>query len=261
MRKATNSGADVLVFDLEDAVGPNDREDARRELASVLSDQEFSPEAEVCVRINQPGVAADADLESLPPDVTLDAVMVPKASNAAEIETTARLMAEHGHDYPIFALIETASGVLSAQEIATAEPTTALVFGAEDLAADIGAARSTAGDEVLYAQQRVIIAAAAASIDAIDTVYTDIDDLAGLREAAGRAADLGFDGKLAIHPKQIEAIHDGIRPDDTRVDWARRVVQAAQDTDGVFKLDGEMIDAPLVKRAHRLLERAGEPAE
>lgn len=258
MQKAPDSDADVLVFDLEDAVAPEDRPHAREAVRSLFESPDFAPDAEVCVRINPPGVAADDDLAAILGPSWPDAIMIPKTSGPSEVETATRLMAEHGKTRPIFALIETAAGVLEAPAIAAKEQTTALVFGAEDLAADLGAARSESGEEVAYARQRVVIAAAAADVDAIDTVYTNFEDLEGLRTAAAQAADLGFDGKLAIHPDQVSPIHAGIRPDEERLAWAHRVISAAAEHDGVFQLEGEMIDAPLIERARRLIERAGE---
>lgn len=258
MRKAPSSGADALVFDLEDAVGPDEKESARDAVRSVLHDPEFAPDAEVCVRINPEGIAADDDLAAvLGPDLP-DTVMVPKAAGAADIETVGRLMGEHGEPRPILALIESAAGVLSAPEIAAVDRTDALVFGAEDLAADIGASPGQGLSELSYARQRVVVAAAATGIDAIDTVFTDIGDTDRLKAVTQAAARLGYDGKLAIHPDQIDPIHDGFRPDEDDLQWAKRVLDAASTHEGVFRVDGEMIDAPLIERARQIVARAGQ---
>lgn len=258
MRKAPRSGADVLVFDLEDAVAPADRKAAREAVGNVFADPEFDPDAEVCVRVNSDPVEADEDLAAAIGEEYPDAVMLPKASDETAVETVSQLIAEHGDSRPIFALIETARGVLAAEAIASADATTALVYGAEDLAADLGATRDAEGAEMAYPRERVAVAAAAAGVDAIDTVYTDIDDLRGLRAATRQAASLGYDGKLAIHPGQVGSIHEGFAPSEESLAWAKRVHEAARDHDGVFKLEGEMIDAPLVDQARRILERAGE---
>jgi citrate lyase subunit beta/citryl-CoA lyase len=150
--------------------------------------------------------------------------------------------------------------VLEAPAIADAEATDALVFGAEDLAADVGATRTPEGTEVLYARQRVVIAAGAAGVDAIDTVYTDIEDREGLAGETRFAAGLGYDGKMAIHPAQVDPINAAFTPDPEAVEWARRVLEAREVADGedrgVFRVDGEMIDAPLIARAERIVERA-----
>lgn len=260
VRKAPDSGADVVVADLEDAVAPADRPAARQALRKVLADPGFDPDAEVVVRVNPVGVAADDDLAAVLA-AGPDAVMLPKADGADDVRTLHRLMAERGEPRPVYPLLETAAGVLAADGVAAATPTTAVVFGAEDLAADIGADRTADGGEVAYARQRVVLAAAAAGVDAVDTVHTDLEDRAGLREAAAEAAGLGFDGKLAVHPDQVAPIHEGFRPDEDRLAWARRVVAAAEDEEGVFRLDGEMIDAPLVARAERLLARAADGSD
>jgi citrate lyase subunit beta/citryl-CoA lyase len=258
MWKAPRSGADVLVFDLEDAVGPGEKDSAPESVRSVLRDTDFTPDAEVCVRINPEGIAADDDLAAvLGPDLP-DAVMVPKTAGPEDIETIDRLMREHGQPRPVFSLIESAAGVLNAPAIAAADRVAALVFGAEDLAADVGASPSEDLHELSHARQRVVMAAAAAGVDAIDTVFTAIEDTDGLRAATQAAARLGYDGKLAIHPDQVEPIHDGFRPDEDDLQWAERVLDAASGHEGVFNLDGQMIDAPLIERAKQIVVRAGQ---
>ncbi len=260
MRKAPETGADALVFDLEDAVAPPRKSEARGSVRDVLSDPAFDPEAEVCLRVN-PGEAARDDLaDVLAADCRLDAVMVPKVASAADVAKVDDVLASHGWELPIFALIESAAGVLAADEIALADGTDALVFGAEDLAADVGATRTEEGTEVLYARERVVLAASVGGVDAIDTVYTDFEDGEGLAAETTFAITLGYDGKLAIHPAQVPVINDAFTPDRERVEWARKVLAAREEADesgrGVFRVEGEMIDAPLVAQAKRVVERA-----
>ena len=261
LRKAADTGADVLVFDLEDAVVPDRKPQAREAVASVLADPAFDPDAEVCVRVNPVGVAADDDLAAvLGAGEGPDTVMLPKVGGADEVETLSRLLEERGGERPVIALVETAAGVLHAEAIAAAGPTDALFFGAEDLAADLGATRTAAGDEVAYARQHVVLAAAAAGVDAIDTVFVDLEDLDGLRRAAREAVRLGFDGKAAVHPAQVGPINEAFVPDADELAWAERVLAAREEADaaarGVFAVDGEMIDRPLIRQAERLVERA-----
>jgi citrate lyase subunit beta/citryl-CoA lyase len=274
MRKAPGAGADVICFDLEDAVAPGRKDEARAAVREVLADPSFDPDAEVCVRLTAESPAADldgvlgvdgggTDSEDDGPDgVRLDAVMLPKVESADRVERAAALCAERGRDLAVFALVETAGGVLSAQAIAAADPTDALVFGAEDLAADVGATRTDEGTEVLYAREHVVLAASAADVDAIDTVYTDFSDDAGLREDAAFARRLGYDGKLAIHPAQVAPITEAFTPDPGDVEWAEKVLDARDEAEregrAVFEVDGEMIDAPLIAQAERLLDRAPE---
>lgn len=257
LRKAPQTDADVLVFDLEDAVVPGRKAEARSAVAEVLSDPDFDPAAEVLVRVNA-GEAAAADLDALPADARVDGVVVPKVSGVSDVVRVERLSGSR--DLPIFALIETATGVLSAATVAETDGVSALIFGAEDLAADLGAERTAEGTEVLYARQHVLLSARAAHVDAIDTVYTDYGDADGLREDAAFARRLGYDGKLAIHPSQVQIINEAYTPDADRVAWARRVLAAREEAEtagrGVFSVDGEMIDAPLVAQAERIVARA-----
>lgn len=259
LRKAARTGADVLVFDLEDAVPPDRRDEAREAIGSVLSDPDFEPAAEVCVRINRHETGA-RDLDAIetaaaPPD----ALMIPKVTDPDEVAAVAdRVVARLGRSLPLFVLLERAGGIERAPEIASVNATDALVFGAEDLGAEIGATTSTDLHEVSYARQRVVLGAAIGGVDPIDTVFTDFEDREGLARQARTARQLGYVGKLAIHPEQVEPIHAAFMPAAGEVEWARRVVSAATDRDGVFEVDGEMVDAPVRKRAERILHQAGE---
>ncbi len=261
MRKAPGAGADVLVFDLEDAVAPERKPEARDAVVDVLSDPEFDPDAEVSVRVN-PGDGGIDDVHAICGAHPPDALVVPKAKSAAEVTRVADAARAVGADCPVIAIIESAAGVLASPDVASAEDTTALIFGAEDFAADVGATRTADGTEVLYARERVVVAAAAADVDAIDTLHVDYSDADGLREDARFSRQLGYDGKLAIHPTQVPIINDAFSPDPEDVEWAKKVLRARDEADadgrGVFGVDGEMIDAPLVKQAENILDRAGD---
>ena len=258
MRSAADSDADALIFDLEDAVAPVAKSGARRTVREVVSDAAFGPPGELFVRINPVDRRAGADLDGLAPvGEHIDGVMLPKVSAADDVETVGKMLAEHGMAKRVIPLIESAAGVLAAAEIAAAKPTIAVAFGAEDLSADIGATRTDDGVEVLHARETVVLAAAAATVEAIDTVYTDFEDEEGLETDTRFAAQLGFDGKLAIHPAQVAPINRAFSPDPADVEWAKRVVEANESTDdAVFRVDGEMIDAPLLAQAERILSRA-----
>lgn len=263
MRKAPDTDADVVVFDLEDAVSPGRKDEARAAVADVLA--EVDPDCEVVVRVNPTGIAAAEDLDAVvAPDHRLDAVMLPKVAAAEDVADLRALLAERDASLPVYALLETAAGVLHAEAIAAAEGTDAVCFGAEDLAADLGADRTREGTEVLHARQQVVLAAAAAGVDAVDTLVTDFGDEERLREDAAFSRQLGYDGKLAIHPSQVPVINGAFTPDPADVEWARRVLEAADaagDDVGVLEVDGEMIDAPLLARARRIAERADPAAE
>ena len=283
MRKAPGTAADSVVFDLEDAVVPDRKDEARAAVRETLTDEQFDPEAEVCVRLT--GTDPGADLDALvghPVDdpendgashdgaghdgashdgaLRLDALVLPKVDSAATVEHRVELARNRGLDVPVLALVETAAGVLAAEEIANVDAVEALLFGAEDLAADVGATRTEGGEEVICAREHVVLAAAAAGIDAIDTVYTDFEDEEGLRESAAFARQLGYDGKMAIHPAQVDVINDAYTPSESELAWARRVLDARErakrEGRGVFEVDGEMIDRPLIRRAERIRELA-----
>lgn len=263
LRKGPESGADVVCSDLEDAVAPDRKAEAREALVETLADSAFDPECEVCVRVNGDPSAAAADVDALlggDAECRLDAVMLPKAESPNDVERLASVIAHHGVSLPVFAICESAAGVLNAEEIAGTEPVDALLFGAEDLSADVGATRTEAGTEVLYAREHVVLAAAAAGVDAIDTLVTDIDATERLAEDTQFALELGYDGKICIHPAQVSVVNDAFTPDDERITWARRVLDAAREAEtegrGVFRVDGEMIDAPLVSQAERVRDRA-----
>lgn len=257
MRSALESGADAVVFDLEDAVSPDRKGTAREAVREVLDDA-AGADPEVCVRVESGRATADLDAV-LGPDARLDAVVCPKVATSGDVEQVGAALCERDSTAGVFALIESARGVLAAAEVAAHDRTEALVFGAEDLAADLGASRTREGTEVLYARQRVVLAASAYDRTAIDTVYTDFGDSEGLRKETREARRLGYDGKLAIHPDQIEPIHDAFRPDPEELEWAERVLEAEREAeDAVFEVDGEMIDAPLLSRAERIVELAEE---
>ncbi|PSP93261.1 CoA ester lyase [Halobacteriales archaeon QS_4_62_28] len=258
LRKAATSDADVAVFDLEDAVVPSQQQAARVAVRETLTTVEGS--CELCVRVNPLDEGLRRDLNVVLDGATPDSVMLPKVDAERTVETLAGMLAERDASVPVLALVESAAGVLHAEAIATADATDALLFGAEDLAGDIGATRTDEGTEVAHARKHTLLAARAAGVDAIDTHYPAYEDDEGLGAAARTARRLGYDGKMAIHPAQVPIINAAFTPDDDEIEWARTVLSArkeAEDGDtGVFVIDGEMIDAPQVRQAERILQRA-----
>ena len=263
LRKGPESGADIVCSDLEDAVAPERKPEAREGLVDLLSDSTFDPDCEVCVRINSERAAAAADLEALlgtDADLRLDSLMLPKAESAADVERVVEETSRWAADLPLLAICESAAGVLHAEEIAAHEAVDALLFGAEDLSADIGATRTRDRTEVLHAREHVVLAAAAAGVDAIDTLVTDIEATDHLAEDTRFGLELGYDGKMCIHPAQVAVVNEAFTPDADRVEWARRILEAAAEAEregrGVFRVEGEMVDAPLVTQAERVRDRA-----
>ncbi|MFC4544489.1 HpcH/HpaI aldolase/citrate lyase family protein [Halosolutus amylolyticus] len=268
LRKAPEAGADVIVFDLEDAVAPARKDEAREAVREVLTDPDFDPDPEVCVRVNATPAAIAADLDAVlagSDAVRLDSVMLPKVGRDDDVRHLADELEARDAAVPVLALIESARGVLDAPAIAAEPATDALVFGAEDLSADVGATRTPEGTEVLYARERVVVAAAAHGCDAIDTLVTDFGDEEQLREDTERSIQLGYDGKLAIHPAQVGPINSAYTPDEDEIEWAEAVLAAKREADaegrGVFEVDGEMIDAPLIAQAERIRDRAAAAGE
>lgn len=242
--KAVASGADVAILDLEDAVAPDRKTVAREAVRAALARG-----LAACVRINAVGTDdAEADLAMLaarPPR----SVMIPKAAGGADLERVRDML----HDTPAIAIVESIAGVRSLDAIASARSVRAVAFGGFDLCAELGA-RPTPETFAFYRAQ-VVLAARSAGIDAIDTPWVDIADEAGLAADARRAVDFGFDGKLAIHPKQVGPIAAAFTPGAAELERARAIVAAAAHG-GVVKLDGVMIDAPLVTAARRVIARA-----
>lgn len=260
MRKAPGTNADTVVFDLEDAVAGEQKAAAREAVNEVLTDPSFDPDCEVCVRVNPDVETALKDADGVTKgDPRIDSVMVPKAGSAADVYDITEPFAERGYDIPAIVLCESAQGVLSAEEIAKADPVDAISFGAEDLSADIGATRTEEGVEVSHARQHVVLAAGAAGVDAIDTLVTDIEATDRLTEDTAFARQLGYDGKVAIHPAQVSIINEAFTPEPSDVEWAERVLSAAEEAEaderGVFRVDDEMIDAPLIARAENIMDR------
>ena len=158
-------------------------------------------------------------------------------------------------------IIESAIGVINAYEIASASPDVcALTIGLEDYTADLGTQRTFEGKESLFARSIIVNAAKAAGVQAIDSVFSDINDMDALRESIMEAKSLGFEGKGCIHPRQIQVVHETFAPGNEEIEKAKKIVLAFEEAEkkglGVVSLGSKMIDAPVVKRAHKTIELA-----
>ncbi|MCI0658400.1 MAG: CoA ester lyase [Acidobacteria bacterium] len=256
--KAAASGADCVVLDLEDGVAAGRKLLARETVASSLQNLDFGA-SEKLVRVNPVG----AELHPRDIEATLaarpDGYVVPKVESAEQIREVARRTSLA--PLALLALIESARGVVQAAAIAASDPhLEALLFGAEDLAGDMGATRTREGAEMAWARGAVVVTAAAFSLQAIDTVFVDLGDLEGLRREAGTACTMGYAGKMAIHPKQVPVIQESFTPSDEEIEKARILVELhaghQASGEGVFVLDGKMVDWPMIRTAQRLLARA-----
>ena len=256
---------DGVVLDLEDSVAPAEKDTARVVVRNALRSVEFYG-AERMVRINQ-GRPGMEDLRSVVPQDP-DVIVIPKCEHADVVREIGSEMGamekKHGIVPGILLLpiIESALGVVNAYAIASASPRVcALAIGLEDYTADIGVERTAEGSESLFARMTIVNAAKAAGVQALDSVFSDIDDTGALRSAALRARSLGFDGMGCIHPRQIEIIHAAFAPSADEILKAEQVVRAAEEAQGkgsgVIVLGSKMVDAPVVLRAERILLLAG----
>lgn len=262
MAKAPTLTADIIVFDLEDAVAPQRKEAARQLVRRTI--ETGGLQARVYVRLNglHTGMTRQ-DIESVVVP-GLSGVMLPKAEGPGELKGLDTLLREAEEDagiqpgtLEVAALVETPTGVLNAHTIALSSRVVALALGGEDLAAALGAERTQLAPELLYARGRVVMAAAAATIQAIDTVWVDVRDDESLRKEACFVRNLGFTGKLAIHPRQVPIINEAFSPSEEELTQAARIAEAFNASDaGVVTVDGKMVDEPVVRRARRLLALA-----
>ena len=262
LEKAIETPADTVIFDLEDAIAPDSKAAARRTVQRML-DSLDEPVPNISVRINPYDRSGREDVDAVVGAVNSppDSVVLPKVESAESVEALRDHLADLGAvGVDIIPLIETAAGIVAAEEIAAAPGVEAIAYGDQDFTADIGATVTDDKSESLYARQRVVVAASAAGVDALDTVYTDIEDAEGLRAQTETVVEFGFDGKLAIHPDQIRVINEAYTPGPDEIDWAERVLEgkrvADEEGSGVFTVDGQMIDPPLVERANTILDRA-----
>lgn len=259
--KARSSSADVVVFDLEDGVAREAKDRARSAVAESVDGLAAGGSPPTLVRINPVAHGGRADLDALAAVDTggLAGLVVPKVDGPAEVRHVGGLLRDRGLPRRLWCLLETPAAVLAADRIAAVDDVEAVVFGGEDYAAAVGADRTPEGTELLAAKQRVVMAAAAGDVAAIDGITSAIEDLERVRADARRARTFGFDGKLAIHPSQLDPINEAFAPDEDQLAWARRVVELAGEADGgAVRVDDEMVDAPLLERARQILEAAGE---
>ncbi|MBB5406398.1 citrate lyase subunit beta/citryl-CoA lyase [Paraburkholderia sp. HC6.4b] len=247
-QSALTSGANAVIVDLEDAVEAAAKDSARASVAAWVSRSR-----PVLLRINgwgTPWFEADAKLASLD---GVAGIVLPKTEHASDVVNLVSLARRR---LPVFPLIETAVGMLSAMEIAKAPGVERLMFGTLDFIAEMGMQEDR---EALnpYRAQLALISRAAGLEQPVDGVTPDINDAERLIADATNGKRIGFGAKLCIHPKQIAAVHGCYRPDEQQLAWAKRVVEAmAQSGPGAITVDGKMVDRPVLLRAQRLLASA-----
>ncbi len=253
---------DGIILDLEDSVHPDEKDAARILVRNALRTVDFRT-AERMVRINQLPIGLE-DLDAVVPERP-DLILIPKTETVEQVrEVDARvteLLASEDRPVWLMPILETALGIEGAFEIARAsERIIALTIGLEDYAADLGVPRSADGAESMYARKRLVNAAKAAGVQAIDSVYGQVDDLDGLREWGESGRRLGFEGMGCVHPRQIPVIHEAFAPSREEIERAQRIVAAFEKAQaeglGVVSLGSKMIDPPVVQQALRVVDRA-----
>lgn len=258
-------GADAVIFDLEDAVSPAEKDSARILVRNCLKQLKYKG-VEVIVRINPVDTTFwKKDLDEIIP-LKPSMIMPPKSSSGAYVREVSDYIGELEEKYGfeknsvrLIPLIETALGVENAYDIASACDRVAAIFlGAEDLTADLRCKRTKESQEIFYARQRLVVAARAAEVDVYDTPFTDVNDLEGLVKDAEFAKAMGFTGKASISPRHVEGINTVFSPTQADIDYAHEVMEtierAKAEGKGVVSLRGKMIDAPIVARARQVIE-------
>ena len=253
-----------IILDLEDSVAPDRKEEARILVRNALRQIDFRG-AERMVRINQ-GETGFSDLESVIPQ-NVNLILIPKcetAENVREVEGRITSILKRNkirNEVFLMPIVESARGVANCYEIAMAsESVVAIAVGLEDLTADLGIQRTPEGTETLFARSQIVIAAKAAGIQPIDSVYSDVADIEGLTQNVIKSKNLGFEGMGCIHPRQIRVINNGYAPTEQDIEKARKIVaayeEAVKNGTGVVAVGSKMIDAPVVKRALKTIELA-----
>jgi (S)-citramalyl-CoA lyase len=253
--RAAEVGADAFIIDLEDAVAPSAKKEARETALPYLA-QISADHLPCALRINSPDTQFGLDdlQDLLSSGARPDYLVLPKCSSAALVALVTNLLREAGKSTQVIALIESAEAVRALDDITSSEAKPAgLIFGAADMSADLGA--ETAWEPLLWVRSRIIQSAACARIAAIDSPYFDIADAQGLKQETRASASLGFHGKCAIHPKQIATINEVLTPTEEQIAKAREILIVNRQ--GVGSVDGQMVDEAVARKARFVLERAG----
>jgi citrate lyase subunit beta/citryl-CoA lyase len=256
LAKALESGADAVVADLEDAVPPEEKSAARTVVRELLP--AASTSSLVAVRVNAADTSFWEDDLRAVADLELAALVLPKATPEA-VERLGR------EGPPVLAIVESAQGLRRAYDVASAPRVAALALGAVDLGVELRLEPRADGQEVLVARSLLVLDSAAAGLRApFDLVHLALDDVEGLEAECRLARSLGFRGKVCVHPAQVEVVNRVFLPTRDELERARRVVEAYErgvaDGAGVVRVDGEMVDLPVVERARQVLAEAERSA-
>jgi citrate lyase beta subunit len=264
--KSLTLGVDSICMDMEDGAALNRKAEARATIARALQELDFG-RAEKLARINSVGSGFEReDIAAVLP-YRPDGIVIPKLEALEQIQWASEIIetAELARGWPVNSVrmlvgVETAKGILNLKEIASHPRLDGIIFGGEDFAASVGATRTPAATELLYARLAVVTTCAAYGLQAIDIVSIDFRNLEIVRAEAEFGAQLGFAGKQIIHPAQVEPVQTAFTPSDEAIAYAKRVAATFEahqaEGKGAYELDGKMIDMPLLKNAQKVLDRA-----
>jgi citrate lyase subunit beta/citryl-CoA lyase len=262
--KSLALGADSVIWDLEDAVALTEKQTARATICKTLQNIQ-SAHVPIYIRVNSLGTnMLDVDLDSVV-QRGVHGILFPKAESSSQVKELDSILSrvEKQRGLPegsvkVQCLLETCLGIIHAYAIASASPRVeAVCFGAEDFTLDLGTPRTRDGIESAYSRAAIAVAAGAAKVLAIDSVYSDLNDEEGLVNECRMVRQLGYRGKFAIHPKQLDVINREFSPSESELAFAQRIMEAFNRPEnvnaGVITVDGKMIDAPILERARRLV--------
>lgn len=275
IEKAAALEVDCVTLDLEDGVADTRKDEARQIVADALQTVDFG-HSERAVRVNgYPSFRTEDDLAAILP-AHPDAIVLPKVSSADQIEKTNQILlaAENKYQWApqsiaLITIVESARGMIALDSICPLAEKfprfQAIIFGAEDFCADMGATRTAAATELLFARSRLVMYCVAYSLQAIDLVTVNFRDAEVLEREATQGAQMGFMGKQIIHPAQIEPVQRIFTPSPKEVEWAQTLLRDSRFYTergiGAFVFEGQMVDAPVIKRAELILARAGLTAD
>jgi len=267
IRDANIYGADSIMFDLEDSVSLHEKDSARLLVYEALKTMDYG-RTEILVRVNGLDTPYGKDDFEAIVRAKPDAIRLPKTEKPEDVKEADQLITQIERaagmvsgTIKLMAAIESALGVINAYKIATASKRLiGIAIGAEDFVTDLKTTRSKEGIELLAARSQILFAARAAGIDALDTVFSDVDDEEGFIQEVKLIKQLGFDGKSLINPRQINLVHEIYSPTGTEIKKSITIIEAAKEAErkgsGVISLNGKMIDKPIIERAYRVLELA-----
>ena len=255
--------ADCFVIDLEDGTPPADKVHARGMLPQAIDQLRAAAAGlRLFVRTNAAGTELHEEDVRVAAACAIDGIVLPKIEESAAVRQVADVLERSGRPRAIIGGIESLTGLLRVEELAASSGVSALYFGAEDLASELQARRTAGGLEVLYGRSRVVLAARACDIEAIDQAVLEVRDDARFIADANLGRDLGYGGKICLLPHQVVLAHRAFSPSTEEIRRAQRIVsgyeEALRQGRGTVDIDGQMIDAPLLKRARRVLEVAAQ---